>query len=62
MKKRVVTGDFVTRSDAAGSWMVTTITKNYELNVIQARICKVGDPSIFELVDPDTLTLIEKKF
>ena len=62
MKKRVVTGDFVTREGFDGSCMVTKIAKNYELNVIQARICKVGDPQVFDFVDPDTLTLIEKKF
>ena len=61
-KKRVITGDFVTRSDAEGAWMVTTIAKNYELNAIQARVCKVGDPKVFDLVDPESLTVIEKKF
>ena len=62
MKKRVVTGDFVTRDGHEGSWMVTTITKNYELNVIQARIIKVGDPNTFDLVDPESLTVITKRF
>ena len=61
MKKRVITGDFVTRTDADGAWMVTTIAKNYELNAIQARICKVGDPKIVEFVDLESLTVIEKK-
>jgi len=42
--------------------MITKIAKNYELDVIQARICKVGDPKVFDFVDPDTLTVIEKKF
>ena len=62
MKKRVVTGDFVTRDGHEGSWMITTITKNYELNVMQARVIKVGDPNTFELVDPESLTLITKRF
>ncbi|NBW58827.1 hypothetical protein EBR43_13845 [bacterium] len=61
-KKRVITGDFVTRDGFEGSWMITKIAKNYELDVIQARICKVGDPKVFDFVDPDTLTVIEKKF
>ena len=42
--------------------MVTTITKNYELDIIQARIIKVGEPNIFELVDPESLTVITKRF
>ena len=62
MKKRVVTGDFVTRDGHEGSWMITTITKNYELDIIQARIIKVGDPNTVELVDPESLTVITKKF
>lgn len=62
MKKRVITGDFVTRTDAEGSWMVTTIAKNYELNIYQARVIKVGDPNTFELVDPESLTVITKRF
>ncbi|NBU72354.1 MAG: hypothetical protein EBS53_13070 [Bacteroidetes bacterium] len=62
MKKRVVTGDFVTRDGLEGSWMVTTIAKNYELDVIQARVIKVGNPVQVEFVDPESLTVIEKKF
>jgi len=62
MKKRAVVGDFVTRPGLDGSWMVTTIAKNYELDVYQARVAKVGDPKIFDFVDPETLTVIEKKF
>jgi len=62
MKKRVVTGDFVTREGHDGSWMVTTIAKNYELGVYQARVAKVGDPGIFDFVDPESLIVIEKKF
>ena len=50
MKKRVVTGDFVTREGHDGSWMITTITKNYELDIIQARVIKVGDPNIVEQI------------
>jgi len=42
--------------------MVTTIAKNYELDVIQARVIKVGNPVQVEFVDPESLTVIEKKF
>lgn len=62
-KKRVVSGDFVTRDDGTeGNWMVTGIEFNYELNERQARILKVGDPNHVDFVQPDTLTVIEKKF
>ena len=61
-KKRAVVGDFVTRPDHDGSWMVTAVARNYELNVYQARVAKVGNPSIVEFVDPESLTVIEKKF
>ena len=61
-KKRVVSGDFVTRDNAEGSWMVTGLVMNYELNEQQARVIKVGDPVKVDFVNPDTLTVIEKKF
>jgi hypothetical protein len=61
-KKRAASGDFVTRSDVDGSWMVTGIVFNYELNKYQAKILKVGDPNNTDNVDPETLTVIEKKF
>jgi len=61
-KKRAVSGDFVTRSDATGSWMVIGIVFNYELDKYQAKILKVGDPNNTDNVDPETLTVIEKKF
>lgn len=63
MKKRVTTGDFVTRDDGTeGNWMVTGIVYNYELNEHQARVIKVGDPNVVNFVEPTTLTVIEKKF
>lgn len=61
-KKRVASGDFVTRDDATGSWMVIGIVFNYELNKYQAKILKVGDPNTVDNVEPETLTVIEKKF
>lgn len=61
-KKRAASGDFVTRSDVDGSWMVTGIVFNYELNKYQAKILKVGDPNNTDNVDPETLTVIEKRF
>ena len=61
-KKRAASGDFVTRSDVDGSWMVTGIVFNYELNQYQAKILKVGDPKTVDYVEPETLTVIEKKF
>ena len=61
-KKRAVSGDFVTRDNAEGSWMVTGIVFNYELNEYQARVIKVGNPIDVDFVKPETLTVIEKKF
>lgn len=62
-KKRVVSGDFVTRDGGdGGNWMVTGIVFNYELNEYQARVIKVGNPSQVDFVKPETLTVIEKKF
>lgn len=62
-KKRVASGDFVTRDEGPeGSWMITGIVFNYELNKHQARVIKVGDPKIVDFVEPTTLTVIEKKF
>lgn len=61
-KKRAASGDFVTRTDAEGNWMVTGIEFNYELNIHQARVIKVGNPSVVEFVEPETVTVIEKKF
>jgi len=61
-KKRAASGDFVTRDNAEGNWMVTGIVFNYELNKHQARVIKVGDPKIVDFVEPETLTVIEKKF
>lgn len=61
-KKRAASGDFVTRSDVDGSWMVTGIVFNYELNKYQAKILKVGDPKTVDYVEPETLTVIEKRF
>jgi hypothetical protein len=61
-KKRAASGDFVTRTDVDGSWMVTGIEFNYELNKYQAKILKVGDPQTVDYVEPETLTVIEKKF
>lgn len=61
-KKRAASGDFVTRDNAEGSWMVTGIVFNYELNEHQARVIKVGNPSQVDFVEPSTLTVIEKKF
>jgi|GEM_PF-5686727 len=61
-KKRAASGDFVTRDNAEGNWMVTGIIFNYELNKHQARVIKVGEPSIVDFVEPTTLTVIEKKF
>jgi hypothetical protein len=62
-KKRVAAGDFVTRDDGtSGSWMITGIVFNYELNKYQARVIKVGNPSVVDFVEPETLTVIEKKF
>jgi hypothetical protein len=60
--KGVVIGDFVTHQIHEGSWMITDIVFNYELNIRQARIIKVGDPKIVDFVEPATLTVIEKKF
>ena len=60
--KRAASGDFVTRDNAEGNWMVTGIVFNYELNKHQARVIKVGDPKIVDFVEPTTLTVIEKKF
>lgn len=64
VKKQVTVGDFVTRDDAPGpgSWMITDIVFNYERNVHQARIVKVGNPSQVEFVEPDTLTTIKKDY
>jgi len=62
MKKRAASGDFVTRDNAEGNWMVTGIVFNYELNKHQARVIKVGDPKFVDFVEPTTLTVIEKKF
>jgi len=42
--------------------MVTGIVYNYELSIHQARVIKVGDPKIVDFVEPETLTVIEKKF
>ena len=61
-KKRAASGDFVTRDNAEGNWMVTGIVFNYELNEHQARVIKVGNPSQVDFVEPSTLTVIEKKF
>lgn len=61
-KKRAASGDFVTRDNAEGSWMVTGIVFNYELNKHQARVIKVGDPKDVDFVEPETLTVIEKKY
>jgi len=61
-KKRAASGDFVTRDNAEGSWMVTGIVFNYELNEYQARVIKVGNPIDVDFVKPETLTVIEKKF
>jgi|APGre2960657404_1045060.scaffolds.fasta_scaffold48907_1 hypothetical protein len=61
-KKRIASGDFVTRDSVEGSWMVTGIVYNYELSIHQARVIKVGDPKIVDFVEPETLTVIEKKF
>ena len=60
--KRVIVGDFVTCGLHEGSWMITDIVFNYELNVRQARIIKIGNPSHVEHVDPTTLTVIKKNF
>lgn len=59
-KKRIASGDFVTRDNAEGNWMVTGIVFNYELNIHQARILKVGDPKVIDHVEPETLMVIEK--
>lgn len=61
-KKRAMSGDFVTRDNAEGSWMVTGIVYNYERNEHQARVIKVGNPNEVDFVEPNTLTVIEKKF
>lgn len=61
-KKRAVSGDFVTRDNTEGSWMITGIVYNYELNTYQARVIKVGNPRETDFVEPETLTVIEKKF
>jgi hypothetical protein len=61
-KKRAASGDFVTRDNAEGSWMVTGIVFNYELNEHQARVIKVGEPKLVDFVQPETLTVIEKKY
>ena len=61
-KKRAASGDFVTRDNAEGNWMVTGIVFNYELNEHQARVIKVGDPKLVDFVQPETLTVIEKKY
>ena len=61
-KKRAASGDFVTRDNAEGNWMVTGIVFNYELNEHQARVIRVGNPSQVDFVEPSTLTVIEKKF
>lgn len=61
-KKRPVIGDFVTKPDSDGSWMVIDITYNYELSVYQAKVIRVGNPSVFELVAPESLSVIEKRF
>ena len=61
-KKRAASGDFVTRDNAEGNWMVTGIVFNYELNEYQARVIKVGNPIDVDFVKPETLTVIEKKF
>jgi len=61
-KKRAASGDFVTRDNAEGNWMVTGIVFNYELNKHQARVIKVGEPKLVDFVEPTTLTVIEKKF
>ena len=60
--KRAVVGDFVTHTVHEGSWMITDIIFNYELNVPLARIIKVGDPKNVEQVDPETLSVIKKTF
>jgi hypothetical protein len=61
-KKRAALGDFVTRDNVEGSWMVTGIVFNYELNKQQARVIKVGNPKDVDFVEPSTLTVIEKKY
>ena len=60
--KRAVVGDFVTHTVHEGSWMITDIVFNYELNVRQARIIKVGNPKLVDHVDPATLSVIKKTF
>ena len=55
-------GDFVTHQIHEGSWMITDIVFNYELNVRQARIIKVGNPKHVEHVDPASLSVIKKTF
>jgi hypothetical protein len=60
--KRAVVGDFVTHTVHEGSWMITDIVFNYELNVRQARIIKVGNPKHVEHVDPASLSVIKKTF
>ena len=42
--------------------MITDIVFNYELNVRQARIIKVGNPKHVEHVDPESLSVIKKTF
>lgn len=46
----------MTREGKDGSWMITDIVFNYELNVHQARVIKVGDPKTVDHVDPVTLS------
>ena len=60
--KKVVIGDFVTHTVHEGSWMISDIAFNYELGVNQAKILRVGNPGLIEMVDPETLTMIPRSF
>ena len=55
----VLVGDFVTHPLHEGTWMIISIDFNYELNVHQARIIKVGNPQQADHVDPTTLSTIK---
>ena len=60
--KKVVIGDFVHSQTLEGSWMISDIAFNYELGVQQARILRVGNPGLIEMVDPETLSMIPRSF
>ena len=53
---RPVIGDFVTCKGLKDSWMIQDIVFNHELNVLQARISKIGDPKVTKMVHPDDCT------